>query len=80
MELVEIVNKLVGNINPIGKSEVDAERFENLKVMCELVDALVEQIDGASYRNKDAYEASVVRARDYAFNFLTETLGIEYAE
>ena len=80
MKLVEIVNKLVGNINPIGKSEVDAKRFENLKVMCDLVNELITQIEDVNYRNKGAYEGSVVKCQEYAVNFLTETLGIEYED
>jgi len=76
MELIEIVNKLVGRIDPAGDASRDDQYFENLVVMCDLVNELVTQIDNVSYRNKDAYEASVVKAKDYAFNFLTKDLGI----
>ena len=37
MELIDIVNKLIGNIEPIGDTSVDEERFENLKSYCELI-------------------------------------------
>lgn len=72
----EIIMKLVGKINPVGETTMDEERFENLKVLCELVDKLVVQIDNVSYRNKDAYEYSVKRAGEYAKDFLTNKLGI----
>lgn len=76
MTHTEIVKKLIGNINPIGKSEVDAERFENLKQMCKLVQDLVVLIDDMEFDNRDAREASVRQAADYAKNFLEKDLGI----
>lgn len=76
MTNTEIIKKLIGNINPCGKSEVDAERLENLKAMCELVNDLVGEIDNVAYRNKDSYEASVKAMADYSKKFLTDTLGI----
>lgn len=77
MELIDVVNKLVGKINPVGKTETDNERFENLKVLCDLTNCLVTAIDQVAYDNKDRYEYSMKRAGEYAKNFLTETLGIK---
>ena len=77
MTNTEIVSKIIGNINPTGKSEVDVERLENLKVMCTLVDDLVTAIDAVSYNNKDSKEHSVKEMSDYANNFLTKKLGIK---
>lgn len=34
MELIDIVDKLVGRIDPIGDTAIDNERFENLKAYC----------------------------------------------
>ena len=76
MTYTEIVKKLIGNINPVGKSEIDTERFENLKQMCELVHDLVILIDDVSFYNRDAREASVRKAADYAKNFLEKDLGM----
>lgn len=76
MTHTDIVKKLIGNINPTGDSSRDGERFDNLVEMCELVNDLVQEIDDMAWRNRDAREASVVKARDYASNFLTATLGI----
>jgi hypothetical protein len=36
MEIYDVVNKLVGPIMPVGKTETDETRFENLRVMTEL--------------------------------------------
>ena len=45
MELIDVVRKLIGPVNPIGESNTDEERFENLKTLTELVDFLVGDID-----------------------------------
>ena len=76
MTYTEIVSKLIGNINPIGETNTDNERFENLKQICELVNNLVSQIDSVSYENRNSNEFSVKRASDYASEFLSQTLGI----
>lgn len=73
----QIVESLIGKINPVGETNTDNERFENLKQMCELVNILVGKIDDVSYKNKDSHEFSVKRASEYASDFLTNTLGIK---
>jgi len=74
MDVHEIVKKLVGEIKPTGETHADNQRFENLKIMAELVDRLVFDIDNVgSY--KDRTEYSMNRAGQFADNFLAE-LGI----
>lgn len=72
----EIVKKLIGEIRPVGETNTDEQRFENLKEICELVNELVSEIDSVSYDFKDSYEHSVKKASEYAKNFLTKELGI----
>lgn len=76
MEIKEIVNKLVGEINPLGCVSRDPQRLENLKTLCELINDLISQVDDVSFYNKDSKEHSVKLASDYAKNFLTQSLGI----
>lgn len=76
MDIYEIVTKLVGRINPVGETNTDNERFENLKVMCELVEKLIVDIDTVGYSNKNAYEFSKKRAAEYSEKFIIERLGI----
>ena len=73
----EVVNRLIGNITPIGKAEVDEIRFDNLEAMCKLVNSLVQEIDRVHYDNKDSHEHSIKKASDYARNFIDNTLGIK---
>lgn len=76
MTHLDIVNKLIGPIRPVGETNTDNERFENLKVLCQLVDELVREIDAVGYNFQNSHEFSVKRASDYASKFLTQTIGI----
>lgn len=69
MEIYDIVKKLVGPINPVGETNTDDERFKNLKVMTELVDELLTDIDTVAYQNKDSHEYSRKRAAEFASAF-----------
>lgn len=75
-ELTEIIEKLIGKVEPVGSKHVDDERFENLKELCVLTNTLVRKIDDIYFQNKDSKESSVKRAAEYADNFMSKTLGI----
>lgn len=77
MELIDIVNKLVGRIEPIGDTSVDEERFENLKAYCELINEMVKRVDDVVRNNWGSRLASVKKTNDYISDFLTNTLKIE---
>lgn len=76
MEIKDVVCKLVGPIDPVGETNTDNTRFENLKVMCDLVEALVTDIDNVSYTHQGSYEYSRKRAADFAADFMTRRMGI----
>ena len=76
MELIDIVNKLIGNIEPIGNATIDCERFENLKAYCELINEMVRRVDDVACENENNTLASVKKANDYIGDFFTNTLGI----
>lgn len=65
----EIVDKLIGSIQPAGESHLDTQRLENLKVMCGLIEELVLEVNYVS-RDKDRYEYSMAIMGKYADNFL----------
>lgn len=75
-ELTEIIEKLIGEVEPVGSTHIDDERFENLKELCELTNTLVRKIDDIYFQNKDSKEYSVKRAAEYADDFMSKTLGI----
>jgi hypothetical protein len=74
MDIHEIVKKLVGPIDPVGESNTDDIRFENLKIMTELVDELLTDIDHVA-SNRDRAEYSMKRAGEHASKFYDD-LGI----
>ena len=76
MKIYDVVKKLVGEIEPIGETNTDNERFENLKNMTDLVDRLLSDIDSVAWRNKNRHEYSRSRAGKYADEFQTK-MGIE---
>jgi hypothetical protein len=69
MDIYEIVKKLVGGIQPVGETNVDNKRYENLVEMTELVDKLIFDISQVAY-NKNSYMASYKKAGVFADNFL----------
>ena len=74
INLYEVVKKLVGEINPVGETRIDDQRFENLKAMTELVDNLLGDIDRV-IPNKDRAEYSMKRAGEFADKFF-DKIGI----
>ena len=71
MELYDVVKKLVGSIKPIGETDEDNKRFENLKVMTNLVDKLLFDINCVALR-KERHEYSMKKAGEYADTFLKD--------
>jgi len=74
MDIHEIVKKLVGEIEPVGETNIDNARFENLKVMAELIGKLTLDIDEL-IPLKDRAEYSINRAGKYASRIFDD-LGI----
>ncbi len=66
----EIIDKLIGEIWPCGRSEVDRDRLENLKAYCELTELLLNRIHIVSHNSK-SHEHSVKEIGEYAKKFLT---------
>lgn len=76
MELIDIVDKLIGDIEPVGDTTIDEERFENLKAYCELIDKMVSKVDDVACKNENSRLASVKKSNDYIGDFFTNKLGI----
>ena len=76
IDIYDVVKKLTGNINPIGETNIDNERFENLKNVCGLVDILLSEIDTVATGNKNQSEFSRKRAGEFASKFF-DKIGIK---
>lgn len=72
MDVYEVVKKLIGDINPIGETNTDNERFENLKKMTDLVDRLLFDIDIVATENIKRPEYSMKRAGEFAGKFFKD--------
>lgn len=71
MELKDVVLKLIGPIMPIGETNEDEDRLENLRQFIKLVDALVEEMNDIA-GNAERAEYSMSRAGKMAEKFLVD--------
>jgi predicted glycosyl hydrolase (DUF1957 family) len=75
MDLHDVVKKIIGETNPVGETNADNKSFENLKVLTELVDELLTDIDWVATNNKDRVEYSMKRSGEHCSAFL-DRIGI----
>lgn len=68
----EIVKKLIGDIRPVGESNTDSERLENLNNMCVLITHLVMDIADMAHMNKNHYQHSIKVAVKKANDFMKD--------
>jgi hypothetical protein len=73
--MYEIAKKLIGEVYPVGETNTDNVRYENLKDMTQLVEELLVDIRTVA-REKNRPEHSIQRAGKFASIFLYEA-GIE---
>lgn len=72
MDLYEVLKKLTGPVRPVGETNEDDRRFENLKALTDLVGQLLTDIDQIACRNKSRPEYSLKRAGEHCSKFLDE--------
>jgi len=69
MKVIDVVRKLCGAIEPIGRSEVDVKRLENIEeigqVALEIVKDLMEIINQNRTSREDSVKKIVARAHFY---------------
>lgn len=70
--LYEIIQKLVGDVMPLGDSGKDTERLKNLETFCALTDRLIDKIEEVSIRSKGSHEDSVQRIGVIADKFMKQ--------
>ena len=73
----DVVKKLVGEIMPVGDTNVDNKRLGNLESLTVLVNLLIMDIDDIVHRNKTRQEDSIKKAVKFADKFLKDDLGIK---
>jgi hypothetical protein len=69
MDHYEIVNKLIGPIEPVGESHIDTSRWANLCDLIILIERLMDDLLNIAQRN-NAQEHSIKAIADSAYNYL----------
>ena len=72
MELIDIVQKLAGPIDPIGETRADEMRLDSLKDVTDLIEILLVKIAHVA-ENRNRQEFSMKRAGKHAFDFLSRS-------
>lgn len=69
-EIVKVVDKLVGEINPIADSSHDSKVFDNINLMGSVIDTLVCRIGNMVCDNQDSQFSSVEKCTSRAIEIL----------
>ena len=69
MEIVDVVRKLVGEIEPVGETHTDGKRLANITAMTALIDELLHDISEVT-AHKDSTEFSRKQAGNHAVTFI----------
>lgn len=72
-----VIKKLLGPIDPVGETNADDRRYENLKVTIRVVKELLSDL-GEVAQNSDRVEYSMKRAGQKARQFLKDIQEWEY--
>ena len=67
-QIIEVIDKLVGGIVPIGESNYDAKAKKNLEVMIEIVGHYVDEI--CAIAQNHSYMASIQDCQKIAEKFI----------
>lgn len=67
-QIIEVIDKIVGGITPIGDSHYDNKAKENLKTMIEIVGHYVDEI--CVIAQTDSYMASIQDCQKIAKDFI----------
>lgn len=67
-QIIEVIDKLVGGITPIGETNYDNKAKENLNMMIEIVGHYVDEI--CEIAQTDSYMASIQECQEIAKDFI----------
>ena len=68
MDIYKVVKKLIGEIDPVGETNEDTKRLENLEETIELIKSLLSDIESVSI-NRNRQEYSMKEIGITAYNF-----------
>ena len=69
--IIEVLDRLIGSVEPYGSTQIDAERLENLETLLEVTDECIKKIaDVAKFINR--YEYSIKEMAYRAYEYLAD--------
>ncbi len=71
MDLYDIIKRIIGNINPVGDTNIDKKRLENLKTHEEITYKLIEDLMWVS-EDRDRIEYSMKNLGQSAYSQLLD--------
>jgi len=71
LSVLDVAQKLIGPIDPVGESRTDEKRFQNLKQHCELIELLVQEVEVVAM-NQTRVEHSMRKAGEFAAHYLRD--------
>lgn len=72
--IIKVIDALVGSIEPYGSTHIDNERIENLRVLLEVMDEYIAEIDKVvKYRNRPEY--SMREMGEMAYDWFVDLKG-----
>lgn len=71
-DIVEVVNRLIGKTQVVGESHTDEHRLNNLKLKCEIIDMLIDEIELDNVQSRGFVQHSIRESYDYSSKFLSE--------
>lgn len=69
-EIYKVLTKLIGEIEPVADSNIDEDRFENVKVFLAVFDEMHTQIDYIAYKHKNSLYASTKKIGEACAKYL----------
>lgn len=67
--IIEVIDRLVGSVEPYGSTEIDKERLENLETLLEIMDEYIKEIEEVT-RFRNRYEYSILAIANKAYDWL----------
>ena len=83
--IIEVIDRLIGSIEPYGSTQIDKERLENLETLLEVMDKYIKDIKEVT-RFRNRYEYSILEIAERAYDWLvdlrdyTDDIVREYAD
>lgn len=69
--IIEVIDRLVGSIEPYGSTQIDKERLENLETLLEVMDKYIKDIKEVT-RFRNRYEYSILEIAERAYDWIVD--------